>query len=449
MIANTLFKNIQSNFFDIRKKEWPDVLMMSFYFFLVIAVFWVLKPMKRGILVNLYQQAPLMLWGVEFAGAEVEQLAKVANMAVVYLFVVVFTLLSRKLPRQRLNLLLCSFFSGLFLLFSFFVGDPGAGTAWSFYVLGDIFNSAMVTFFWAYANDLFNSGQAKRTYGMVGLGGILGGIAGSSIVVTLVSEVGRSALLISSILPLVVMTGIGFWVHKRSGDPDEKEEEKPCAEGRRCSALVEGANIVFKSKYLLTIVGILGLYEMVSNIVDFQLSAVIANTIPGDVEKDAYFGFVGQITSIISLVVQLFLTSFIMKRFGVGVALLFLPAAITFGAMGFLIMPGLLFVTVMSAGDNSLNYSINQSAKEALYTPTSQDAKYKAKAFIDMFVQRFAKVLAVVLNLVVAAWIGIKHVQWLSIATLFIMIFWIILVRYAGREFEKKAGNRKAHINSY
>ncbi|MDX1639724.1 MAG: Npt1/Npt2 family nucleotide transporter, partial [Balneolaceae bacterium] len=84
-------------------------------------------------------------------------------------------------------------------------------------------------------------------------------------------------------------------------------------------------------------------------------------------------------------------------------------------------------------------YSINQSAKEALYTPTSQDVKYKAKAFIDMFVQRFAKVLAVVLNLAVAAWVGLGNVRWLSVACLVILVFWILLVRFAGREFEKKA----------
>jgi len=438
IMAKNILQQVKNNFFDIRKKEWPDVLMMSLYFFLVIAVFWVLKPMKRGILVNLYQEAPLMIWGISFAGAEVEQLAKVANMLTVYLFVIAFTLLSRKLPRQQMNVVLCSFFAGLFILFSFFVSEPNEATAWSFYILGDIFNSAMVTFFWAYTNDLFSSDQAKRTYGVVGLGGIIGGIVGSSIVVGLVSQVGRPSLLIGSIAPLVVMTGIGYWVHNRTGKKETKSSN-PCAEGKRCSALFEGAEIVFKSKYLLTIVGILGLYEMVSNIVDFQLSAIIATEIAGDVEKDAYFGFVGQITSILSLVVQLFFTSFVMKRFGVGVALLFLPVAITFGAMGFLIVPGLLFVTIMSASDNSLNYSINQSAKETLYTPLDQDAKYKAKAFIDMFVQRFAKVLAVILNLVVAAMVGLGQVHWLSLATLVILVFWILLVRYAGREFEKRA----------
>lgn len=433
-----IIENIRKNFFDIKRKEWPNVIMMSLFFFMIIATFWILKPLKRGLLVNFYQSNPLQFMGASFAGAEVEQLAKVVNMLVVYVIVVVFTLLARKLKRQHLNLALNSFFAGLFILFASLMHNPGSATSWSFYVLGDMFNSAMVTFFWAYSNDIFNSDQAKRTYGIVGLGGIVGGIVGSTVVAGYVSELGRPTLLYICLIPLAVMVAIGYIVN-RNAKPDKKEPEKPCAEGRRCNAIFEGADIVFRSKYLLAIVGIIALYEIVSNIVDFQLSATIATSISGDLEKDAYFGLVGQITSIISLIVQLFLTSFIMKRYGVGIALLFLPIAITLGSIGFLVVPSLLFVTIMSASDNSLNYSINQSAKETLYTPTDKDSKYKAKAFIDMFVQRFAKVLAVVLNLAVAAWVGIEHVRWLSVACLLILVFWIITVRYMGREFDKKA----------
>lgn len=431
-------EHIRKNFFDIKKEEWPNVIMMSSFFFMVIATFWVLKPLKRGLLVNYYQDHPLTMFGMSFAGAEVEQLAKVVNMIVVYVLVVVFTLLSRKFKRQHLNLILNLFFGGLFIYFAGLMNSPGAPTSWSFYVLGDMFNSVMVTFFWAYSNDIFNSDQAKRSYGMVGLGGIIGGIIGSTLVAGYVSELGRSTLLYLCLIPVTVMIGIGYIVN-RYAKIEHNYSQEPCAEGRRCNAIIEGGNIVFNSKYLLAIVGIIALYEMVSNIVDFQLSATIASNVGGNLEKDAYFGLVGQITSIVSLIVQLFLTSFIMKRYGVGIALLFLPIALTLGSVGFLAVPSLLFVTIMSASDNSLNYSINQSAKEALYTPTNRDIKYKAKAFIDMFVQRFAKVLAVVLNLAVAAWVGLGQVRWLSIACLIILIFWIIIVRYAGHEFKQKA----------
>ncbi len=444
MEKENLGKRIYREFFDIRREEWPAVLSMSLFFFMVIATFWVLKPLKRGLLVNFYQDAPLTLMGFTFAGAEVEQLAKVLNMVVVYGIVIGFTMLSRKFKRHNLNLILSSVFAVLFIIFANLMRQPEAGTAWSFYVLGDMFNSTFVTFFWAYSNDIFTSEQAKRSYGLVGLGGIIGGIVGSTVVVQYVTLLGRSTLLYLCLIPLVVIVAIGYYVNYQAPDrsDDEAEEEEPCAEGKYCNAIWAGARLVFNSKYLLAIVGIIGLYEMVSNIVDFQLSAVIATEVAGALNKDAYFGFVGQITSIVSLIVQLFLTSLVMRRFGVGVALLFLPMALLMGTVGFVLVPSLIFVTIMSASDNSLNYSINQSAKEALYTPTTQDEKYKAKSFIDMFVQRAAKVLAVVLNLVVAAYVGMGNVRWLSIAVFIILVFWILVVRYAGREFDMKAAEQ-------
>jgi len=76
-------------------------------------------------------------------------------------------------------------------------------------------------------------------------------------------------------------------------------------------------------------------------------------------------------------------------------ALLFLPVAILIGSVTYLAVPVIGAAVFMTVSENSVNYSINQSAKESLYTPTSRDARYKAKAFIDMFVQRFAKVVAV------------------------------------------------------
>ncbi|MFP3786920.1 Npt1/Npt2 family nucleotide transporter, partial [Burkholderia sp. SIMBA_024] len=85
-------------------------------------------------------------------------------------------------------------------------------------------------------------------------------------------------------------------------------------ENNKSNAAFEGARLVINSKYLLAIVGLIGLYEIVSNIVDFQLSATIAAQVTGDLNRDAYFGYVGQVTGILSFVVQLFLTSFIMKR---------------------------------------------------------------------------------------------------------------------------------------
>ena len=132
-----------------------------------------------------------------------------------------------------------------------------------------------------------------------------------------------------------------------------------------------------------------------------------------------------------------------MRRLGIGVALLFLPALLLVGSLGFLVLPTLAFATTMSASDNALNYSINQSAKEALYVPTTRDEKYKAKAFIDMFVQRFAKAIAVGVSLGVTTWFAdFSSVRWLSLFTVAVVGLWLVAVRYAGRRFEELTEGR-------
>jgi AAA family ATP:ADP antiporter len=205
---------------------------------------------------------------------------------------------------------------------------------------------------------------------------------------------------------------------------------------RRASAALEGARLVFQSWYLVSIAGLVASYELVSNVVDFQLAVTVEHTIPHALAKDAFFATVGQAIGVISILVQLLLTGFVMQKFGLRAALLFLPIAVAVGSMGFLVMPALAFAAAISISDNALNYSINQSAKEAPYTPTTADEKYKAKAFIDMFVQRMAKCGSVAFNLGSAA-VAVTAVRWLSLVTLAIVAIWLAAVYAASRGFRR------------
>ena len=81
---------------------------------------------------------------------------------------------------------------------------------------------------------------------------------------------------------------------------------------------------------------------------------------------------------------------------------------------------------------------LDQSAKEALYVPTSKEEKYKAKAFIDMFVQRTAKALAVGVSLgITLTFQDFSSVRGLGLFTLPVIAAWILAARYAGRHFSE------------
>ncbi|MGB7031564.1 MAG: Npt1/Npt2 family nucleotide transporter, partial [Syntrophobacteria bacterium] len=266
------------------------------------------------------------------------------------------------------------------------------------------------------------------------------GVFGTSTVRVLIARINTVGWLwIAFGLGLVILAvamGAGRLVDRNPPPEPEPEISEPEPQ-RESNPAIEGARLVFSSPYLLSIVAIVGLYEIVSTVMDFQFTSTIAHYLNGPAIGEQ-FATVFAITNVVSMLVQLLLTSFVMSRLGVGVALMFLPIAVLAGSMGFTVLPILWVGSSLNTVDNAFSYSINQSAKESLYVPTTKDEKYKAKAFIDMFVQRFAKAVAVGVSLgITSVFKDFSSIRWLSGFTIPIIIIWIFAVRYAGRKFKE------------
>ncbi len=438
-------QNPLSSIFTVRKSELPLTLMMFSYFFLVITSFWILKPLKKSLFIQFYDQRGFSLFAWHMEAAQAELLAKVLNMVVAFVAVMVFTWLVRRFRRQQLTFIFTGFFLLCYIAYSTIMANPGPLTVWSFYLFGDLFSTLMVATFFAFLNDSVTPDAAKRLYGPVGLGGVVGGVFGTTFVRGLIDSVSLSGWLWICIgiglLILVVAYAAGRLVDRDpllapNADPPKPTTPDDTAQAQRGNPALEGAQLVFRSPYLLSIVGIVGLYEIASTIMDFQFTSTIAYYLDG-AAIGRQFSTVFAITNVVSMCVQLFLTSWIMTRFGITAALLVLPLATLAGSGAFMAVPALWVGSLLNTVDNGFSYSINQSAKEALYVPTTPDEKYKAKAFIDMFVQRFAKAVAVVVSLgITAIFQNFGSLRWLSVFTMAIIIVWIVAARYAGKHFQ-------------
>ncbi len=424
---------------DIRRAELPLALLMFSYFFLVITTFWILKPIKKTLFIEFYQDRSFDLLGPALTGPQAELLAKVMNMVVAYVIVVVFSVLARNLHRQQLTFAFGAFFLAAYVAYSFALGAPSETLVWSFYLFGDAFSTLMVATFFAFLNDSVTPDSAKRLYGLVGLGGVTGGAFGSIFVRTMIDRLDTAAWIWLCFGIGLVIIAVAFAAGRlvdRNPPPEEPAKQKP-EKPKGGNPALEGGQLVFRSRYLLSIVGIVGFYEIVSTMMDFQFTATIVHYLEGDA-IGRQFATVYAVTNGVALLVQLFLTSFIMTRFGVGVALLILPIAALGGSGIFMAMPILLAGSFLNTADNGFSYSINQSAKEVLYVPTARDEKYKAKAFIDMFVQRFAKAIAVGLSLgITTVFSDFSSVRWLSVFTALATVLWLLTARYAGRRFRE------------
>ncbi|MEM9112820.1 MAG: Npt1/Npt2 family nucleotide transporter [Myxococcota bacterium] len=440
--ASNPFKQIVA----LRRNEWPLALLLFGYFFLVITTFWILKPIKKTVFIEFYADSGFELMGSVFTASQAELLAKVLNMFVALVAATAFSIMSDKLRRQQLTLAFSGVIFAGFVLYIFLLGSLSDVVVWSFYLFGDLYNTLMVATFFAFVNDSLRAEAAKRMYGVIGLGGVVGGAVGSTFVRTQIDAISYPGWMVVCLVLGVVIVGLavaaGRIVSAQEAEnppppPPPSSEKKEAPKG---NAAIEGARLVLRSPYLLSLVALVGIYEIISTILDFQFTATIehyASTAGLDAGKA--FATTYSVTNWTALFIQFFLTSLVMQRFGVGIALLFLPVAALSGSVGFLVAPIVLMGGALSASDNAFNYSINQSAREALYTVTSREEKYKAKAFIDMFIQRSAKAVAVGINLLITSIVvGFEGVRWLSFLTIPLLIVWILIVRYLGKSFRER-----------
>jgi AAA family ATP:ADP antiporter len=126
-------------------------------------------------------------------------------------------------------------------------------------------------------------------------------------------------------------------------------------------------------------------------------------------------------------------------------ALFILPliALASYSSMAF--FPVLAIVRTAKVLENSTDYSIQNTVRQALFLPTTREAKYKAKQAIDSFFWRAGDLLsAVVVFIGTALAFGTRQFALLNIA--FIGL-WLVLVFAIIREHRKlvpEEGRREA-----
>jgi AAA family ATP:ADP antiporter len=394
------------------------------FFFSVIAVFQILKPLKKGLFVAQF-------------GAERELIAKGINIDMAFTAMIAFTYLYNWLGRQRLVRCLVGFFLLVLIIFLPLLNDaPSTLVNYAFYLFGDLWSTVWVATFWAFLNEISTSEQSERLYGFIGAGGLIGGVAGSALVTALVRTYSSTPLILLclgfTVLILIITESVDQAVKHPRAAMTYRDQPLRLESVRPLSAL-DGARLVLKSRYLLSIVAILALYEFCSQILDFQFSSVLAKALSGGRNTQDYLGHVYLVTNIVAFTSQLVLTTLLVRRSGPGAGLVILPAAMSISSGAFWLDPSLLIGSLLIISDNGLNYSINQTSREMLFVPTSSDAQYKARAFTNMFVQRLAKGASTLFS---AAFILIG-VRWLSPVTITITVFWIWIAITAGRRFRE------------
>lgn len=301
----------------------------------------------------------------------------------------------------------------------------------AFYLWVSIVGILLVSQFWSYSSHLLNARQCKRLFGVIGAGGILGSVAGGQMARIMSSAFEtRDALLLAAAVMLVLALVV------RSVGERSESEAKPLPTLHDASG---GLGLVKGSRYLTLIAAVMLLSSMVAQVIDLQFSWVVEHKVAGLDQRTAVFGNLFSVMGLSAFVFQMVFTSRIHRKLGVGFALRVLPvtngAGTVLFALAAMSMPILLWPAawLLKIGENGLRYSLDQATRELLFQPVPSEDRPKAKAFIDVFVQRLGKgVAAIALLPVTFHLIGPQHAVWLSAAWIAV---WLGLIGATHRRY--------------
>jgi ATP:ADP antiporter, AAA family len=198
--------------------------------------------------------------------------------------------------------------------------------------------------------------------------------------------------------------------------------------------MLEGARRVMRSEYLLWMVGIVVAYESAAALTDFVVNVVFERAFQSEVELAQMYGRLGWIVSATALASQLLLVPVLLPR--KRLALLVPPVVMAVATLSLAILPIVTLALVVAASDRGLNYSLQQITKETLYVPLGDAERYKAKAFIDIFVDRAAKAVASLMLLVVMLFTGTSLHASLILALVALLV-WVRCAHALGRAYER------------
>ena len=303
-----------------------------------------------------------------------------------------FGWITSRFPRRQFLPYVYLFFIVMLLLFySLMEGQTApAYVARVFFIWTSVFNLFVISVFWSFMTDLYSNSQARRLFGFIAAGGTVGALTGPALVAILIQPLGmRNLLLVSALFlswAIISISRLSLWSEtNRVGDDGAlaREENKLLSGG-----IWAGIAMVVRSPYLLGICLLMLMFTTLATFLYLMQAQIIRDAFVDSTQRTALFASIDLAVNVLTLVLQLFLTSRLIKWFGLATVLAMIPLLLTVGFTLLSISPTLAILLVVQVIRRAGNYAVMRPAREMLYVVLSREEKYKAKNFIDTVIYR-------------------------------------------------------------
>jgi len=398
---------------DVRPGERGPAAAMTLAVALVLLAYYFLKPARDSLF--LAQASPAQL-----------PLAFVVSALVAAPVAGLHARLARRWPLPRVTALTLALLAATLPPLRLLLETDLPGVPYLLYAWAGLVGALATSQLWLLAGSLFDASQAKRLFPLLGVGSILGAMAGGEATRWLIQGAGLEAadLLQAAAATLLLDALLVAAIGRRWS---QAEPVSPRRRVTRDSGGARGWRTLFRSRLLTLIVGMLALEVMAASFVDYQFKVTAWERLSGPESLAAFLGRFYSVVSLISLVLQLGFAGRLVRWFGVGGLLGGLPAVLLCGAGAMLVSPGLAAAAFLRGGDLGLKHSLERTGREMLFVPVPPELRKRSKLFIDLFVDRWFRGLAGLLLLGLTAGLGVP-VRWLSLVVLALAAAWLLLV---------------------
>lgn len=371
-------------FTDIRSGEGATALLMLVNIFLLLICYSVIKTVRE----------PLILLG---GGAEVRSYAAAGQALLLMGFVPIYSWCASRVDRVKLLVGVTLFFIVCIELFAGAVAAQVPYVGVAFFIWVGIFNISLVAQFWSFANDIYSKGAGERLFPIIVMGMTAGAPVGSFVAGRLF-QAGFTPQVILQISAALLSASVFLYLRINARESRHEGAAQPTM------SAAGGFRLVLTSRYLKLVALLIVLLNVVNTTGEYVVARLLTShandmaLVDATFNKQAYIGaFTGDYqfwVNVTALLIQLFITSRLVKYKGLQGALLALPLIALGGYAMIAAGAGFSMVRWIKTAENATDYSVMNTARQLLWLPRSREEKYKAKQAIDTFFMRGGDLLS-------------------------------------------------------
>ena len=311
----------------------------------------------------------------------------------------IYSWLVSRINQNRLILYIYSFFILnliLFLILWTFAGEDGRiWTGRAFYIWANVYSFFVVSIFWVTMINFFSHTDSKKFFGIISAGGSLGAFFGSTVARyfsteicgnTSISDLGPMSLIVFSIFSLLFAIFFSRTFKPRALDMGNSPKELGGSSFEAIQNIIKDPAIRNIGLYVILFTMLMTTSWMIS-------LGIVEEWSKDPCERTGFFARIEQIVTPLTLLMQLFLASYILRRVGSLVVLSIYGVLFAVAFMAYAFYPTITTVMMVVISLRIFEYGLNKPTRESIYTKLKQQDRYKSTVFIDTFLARSGDVI--------------------------------------------------------